>query len=276
MSALLDGVPPAPAGGPDAQERPQERAARIRRRRRLLAWGMLPVLAALLVAAKLLGMSVFAQQAIWAFDAKDGAGVSSAADGMGVADVVETHKSHFARGDAYVLAGDYARARGAFEEALRRTGADDECTVRVNLVLSIEKLADAAKESGDTAGATTLYDEGLAVVEAAPEGCFQPDSPQNQRQQGERLGEARERMESERAEAQPQPGQQQQGQPGTQPSPAPSPSQDPAQAAEEQARQERLEELEQKSEAGQQERVESEQRRDYLDSPPQAPVDRPW
>ncbi|WP_077487776.1 tetratricopeptide repeat protein [Sinomonas mesophila] len=276
MSTLLDGGPSAQAGGPESQERPEDRAARMRRRRRLLAWGLLPVLAALLVAAKLLGMSVFAQQAIWAFDAKDGAGVSSAADGMGVADVVETHKSHFARGDAYVLAGDYARARAAFEEALRRTGPDDECTVRVNLVLSIEKLADAANVSGDTARATSLYDEGLAVVEAAPEGCFQPNGPLNQRQQGERLGEAEERMRRERAEAQPQPGKQPQGPSGTQPGPAPSPSQDPAQAAEEQAQQDRLKELGQKSETGQQERAEGEQRRDYLETPPQAPVDRPW
>ena len=276
MSAVLDGGPSAPAGGQDSAERPEARAARMRRRWRLLAWGLVPVLAALLVAAKLLSMSAFAQQAIWAFDAKDGAGVSAAADGMGVADVVETHKSHFARGDAYVLAGDFARARAAFEEALRRTGADDECTVRVNLVLSIEKLADAAKGSGDTGGATTLYDEGLAVVEAAPEGCFQPDSPQNQRQQGERLGEARERLQRERAEAQPQPGQQPQGQSGQQASPTPTPSQDPAQTAEEQARQDRLDELGRKSDAGQQERSESQQRRDYLESPPQAPVDRPW
>ena len=275
MSTLLDEGASAPAGGPDPQERPEERAARLRRRRLLLAWGLVPVLAALALALKLLSMTVFAQQAIWAFDGKDGAGVSAAADGMGVADIVETHKSHFARGDAYVLAGDYARARAAFEEALRRTGADDECTVRVNLALSIEKLAAAAREAGDPARATSLYDEGLAVVEDAPEGCFEPDSPQNQRQQGERLDEAEERMQRERAEAQPQTGQQPQGQSG-QPSPSPAPSQDPAQTAEEQAQQERLEELEQKSDAGQQERAESEQRRDYLERPPQAPVDRPW
>lgn len=276
MSTLIDEGPSAPAGGPDPQERPEDRAARLRRRRLLLAWGAVPVLAALAVALKLLSLSVFAQQAIWAFDAKDGAGVSSAADGLGVADVIETHKSHFARGDAYVLAGDYTRARAAFEEALRRTGPDDECTVRVNLALSIEKLAVAAQEAGDPARATSLYDDGLAVVEDAPEGCFEPDSPQNQRQQGERLGEAEERMQRERAEAQPQPGQQPQGQSGQQQSPSPAPSQDPAQTAEEQAQQERLEELEQKSDAGQQERAEGEQRRDYLESPPQAPVDRPW
>ena len=276
MSTLLDEGAAAPAGGPDPQERPEERAARLRRRRRLLAWGLVPVLAALAVALKLLSMSVFAQQAIWAFDGKDGAGVSAAADGMGVADIVETHKSHFARGDAYVLAGDYTRARAAFEEALRRTGSDDECTVRVNLALSIEKLAAAAQEAGDAARATTLYDEGLTVIGDAPEGCFEPDSPQNQRQQGERLDEAEERMQRERAEAQPQTGQQPQGQSNQQPGPSPSPSQDPAQTAEEQAQQERLEELEQKSDAGQQERAESEQRRDYLERPPQAPVDRPW
>jgi hypothetical protein len=283
MTALL-GRRPRTRPGP-AEESPDRRAARLRRRSRLLLGGLPFVLVALLAAAKLLGMNAYAQEAIVAFDGKDAAGVASGAAGMGFLDVVETHKSHFAAGDAAVVAGDWTRARAEFEEALRRTGADDECTVRVNLVLTIEKLGDAARDAGDTAKAGMLYRDGEAVAEAAPQGCFQQDSPQNQQQQGRRLGEAKERLQGKQGAPGPAgqpagpPGQQdqpgQQGTPGQQgqapaPSAAPSPGQ--GQTPEDQ----RLRNLERKSQAGQQQRSDGQQRNDYLDSPPSAPVDRPW
>lgn len=255
------------------------RQARLRRRRRLLLWGLPLVVAASLVAAKLLGMNAFAQQAIWRFGATDPAGVNAAADGMGYLDLIETHKSHFARGDAAVLAGDWPRARSEFEEALRRTGARDECTVRVNLVLTIEKLGDAAAGAGDAARAAALYADGEAVVAAAPSGCFDSESPQNQLQQGDRLGEAKERMEGKRGDPQqpgtgPQPSQPPNGPEPSQPGAAPSPAQ--PSTPEERAQEERLKDLERKSQAGAQERSDSQQRKDYLDTPPSAPVDRPW
>ncbi|GAB4100204.1 tetratricopeptide repeat protein [Sinomonas halotolerans] len=271
-------------------EPPAARSRRLRRRRVLLAWGAVPSLAALAVAAKLLLMTGLAQQAIWAFDAEDGPGVSLAADGMGFADVVETHKSWFARGDAHVLAGEHEQARAAFEEALRRTDADDECTVRVNLVLAIEELGDSARAAGDAVGAERLFGEGSAVVDDAPEGCFEPQSPQNQQGQGERLEEAGERLEgkSGAGDAAPAPSGGQNGQEPSQ-EPSPRPGQDaPAtgeaapregtagESDEERARRELLEQLERKSDAGEQERAEGEQMRDYLDSPPDAPVERPW
>jgi hypothetical protein len=246
------------------------RAARLRRRTRLLAWGLPFVLVALAVALKLLAMSAAAQQAVWGFDAKDGAAVSGAADWMGAVDLVETHKSQFARGDALVLAGDFAGARAAFEEALRRTGPEDECTVRVNLVLSIEKLGDAARGGGDAASADRLYADAAAVVTQAPEGCFAPDSRQNQQQQGDRLGEARDRLEGKRAQVQ-------DGGQGQQPAPGQTgPSAEPSRTPEQQAQDSRAEALQRSSESGEQERAEGEQRRDYLEDPPTAPVDRPW
>lgn len=282
MTALL-GRRPRTGAGP-AEESGDQRAARLRRRSRLLLGGLPFVLAFLLAAAKLVGMNAFAQEAIVAFDGKDAGGVASGAAGMGFLDFAETHKSHFAAGDAAVLAGDWQRARAEFEEALRRTGPDDECTVRVNLVLTIEKLGDAARAAGEAAKAEVIYRDGEAVAEAAPQGCFQQNSPQNQQQQGQRLGEAKDRLQSKQGSPDPssqqsQPGQQgqpgqpgQQGQPG-QPGPAPSAA-PPGQGQTPQ--EQRLRNLERKSQAGQQERSDGQQRNDYLDSPPSAPVDRPW
>ncbi|MGT2460835.1 hypothetical protein [Sinomonas atrocyanea] len=276
MTALLGRRPTAGPGA--AEESADERTTRLRRRSRLLLGGLPFVLAFLLAAAKLVGMSAFAQGAIVAFDGKDAGGVASAAAGMGFLDLVETHKSHFAAGDAAVLAGDWPRARAEFEEALRRTGPDDECTVRVNLVLTIEKLGDAAREAGDAPKAGALYRDGEAVAEAAPQGCFQQNSPQNQQQQGQRLSEAKDRLQTKQGSPDPsgqqgQPGQQDQsGQQGPVPSPSAAPP--PGQGGTPQDQ--RLRDLERKSQAGQQERSDGQQRDDYLDSPPTAPVDRPW
>jgi hypothetical protein len=263
-----------------AEEPAPARQARLRRRARLLLWGLPLVLAALLAAGKLVSMTALGQAAIWSFDAKDAAGVDSAARGMGFLDIVETHKSHFAMGDAAVLGGEWERARAEFEEALRLTGSEDECTVRVNLVLTLEKLGDAARDAGDAAKAAARYGDGEKVVAAAPQGCFQQGSPQNQLGQGERLGEAKDRLEGKRGAAQTpgqpsqpsQPNQQPGPAPGAPPSPTPGQSGTPGASAQDQ----RLRDLERKSQAGQQERSDGQQRDDYLNTPPSAPVDRPW
>ncbi|PTT61618.1 hypothetical protein DBR22_18510, partial [Arthrobacter sp. HMWF013] len=77
-------------------------------------------------------------------------------------------------GDSLVLAGDFAGARREFEKALPLAGATDGCIIRVNLVLSIEHLGDERAAAEDTTAAARLFADGLAVVDAAPQGCFSP------------------------------------------------------------------------------------------------------
>jgi hypothetical protein len=100
--------------------------------------------------------------------------VAEAAAGLRFANFTEPHKAPFAEGDGLFLAGDYAGARRSFEEALDLAGQADQCAVRVNLALSIERLGDAKASAGDPAAAGRLFAEALAVVEAAPDGCFNP------------------------------------------------------------------------------------------------------
>ena len=142
--------PPDVRGG-GAVRRPGAGGMSVRRRRRLLLWSALPVLLALLLAAKLLSASWFAGQASSAFARGDGPAVESAAVVLGVANFLEPHKAPFAAGDALALRGDYAGARAAFEAALAAAPAADECRVRANLALSIERLADAEADGGDGA-----------------------------------------------------------------------------------------------------------------------------
>ncbi len=123
------------------------------RRRRLLLWSALPSLLALAVAAKLLGAAWSGGQAADAFARNDAPAAASAAAALGAANFLERHKAPFAAGDALVLRGDFAGARTAFEAALADAPPADQCPVRVNLVLSIERLGDAAAAGDGADGA---------------------------------------------------------------------------------------------------------------------------
>ena len=145
---------------------------RRKRRRRLLWWSALPALLVLCLSAKLLSMGMLADTAARSFAAGDSAGVADAAAGLRIANFIEPYRAPFADGDGLFLAGDFAAARQRFEEALSLAGTADECVVRVNLALTIERLGDAQAKAEDPTAAARLFAEGVAVVDAAPEGCF--------------------------------------------------------------------------------------------------------
>ncbi|MGO4186565.1 hypothetical protein [Pseudarthrobacter sp. TAF60_1] len=132
----------------------------------------MPVLLILCLAAKLLSVGVLGGNAGRAFDTGDSRALTDAAAWLRIANFAEPHKAPFAEGDGLFLAGDYAGARGSFEEAQSVAGPADECVIRVNLVLSIERLGDAKAIAGDPTAAGRLFAEGLAVVKAAPKGCL--------------------------------------------------------------------------------------------------------
>ena len=131
---------------PAAPETDQQRADRLRLRRRLALWSLPVVVVLLLVATKLFSTVAFGEDAVRSYTAGNITGTQDAADHLAFGNVIEPHKAPFALGDARVLAGDFAGARGAFEEALTRAPKDsiESCQIRVNLVLSLEKLATAA------------------------------------------------------------------------------------------------------------------------------------
>jgi hypothetical protein len=236
------------------------------RRRLLLLWSGLPVLVVVCVCAKLLSLGVLAGQATAGFASADARAVGSAAAGLRAANVIERHKAPFAEGDARVLAGDFEAARQLFEEALALSGPDDECVIRVNLVLSIERLGDARLAAQDPAGARRLFAEGLAVVDGAPEGCLSgarsaaPDAGKKLEQ-----AEARLRQKSEEAKAGEGAGERPEGGQPEAPTPA-----DPE-------RQSQLEELRDSARDSQLERNNGKERDEYLrDGDYGAGPDKPW
>lgn len=233
------------------------------RRRRLLLWSALPVLLLLCVAGKLLSVGLLAGQAAGAFAARDAAAATMAAEGLGLANVVEPHKAPFAAGDAQVLAGDYAAARPLFEDALDAVprGSGDECIIRVNLSLAVEKTGDANLRTQDPASAAALYGEALDIVEAAPPGCFSAGADG---QAGEQLTEAQGRLNEKLAA-------------GQAPEPAEEAPQEDAPEEPDSPQQSRLEQLKDSARQAQRERNSGREREEYLRDTEYAPgPDRPW
>ncbi|MDR6508750.1 hypothetical protein [Arthrobacter oryzae] len=258
--------PTPPQQGKPYRVRPHQG---LQLRHRLLLVSAVPVLAAVALAVKLLSVGYLGGQAAGAFGSGDQASVASAASGLGVANIVERHKAPFAAGDALVLSADYAGARALFEASLADAPPSDECKVRVNLVLSIERLADQAVEPGGAGPeAAKLYDDGLAVVKAAPPGCFSAEGSQDGANgadgEGDGLREAEQRLQSKAdklasPEAQPGDGADEQPQPDPEP------------------QQSQLDKLEESAKSAQRERNDGRQRDEYLNgSDSETGAEKPW
>lgn len=245
-----------------------------RRRRRLLLQSAAPVLLAVALAVKLLSVGYLGSEAAAAFGRGDQAGAASAASGLGIANFVERHKAPFAAADALVLSGEFTGARALFEASLADAPPADECKVRVNLVLSIERLADAAAEATKSvqsaADAARLYDDGLAVIRAAPPGCFRPDESQDNANgadgEGDRLRGAEERLQ-DKADKLGSDGSNTETGDGVDKQPRPDPE----------PQQSQLDKLEESAKSAQRERNGGRQRDEYLgNTDAGSGTDRPW
>ncbi|MCD4849712.1 tetratricopeptide repeat protein [Arthrobacter sp. AK01] len=230
--------------------------ARRRRLRRAL-WSAPPALVALAVAAKLLSVGALGGAAAETFSAKEQGKLAGVATWLQIANVVEPHKALFAAGDAHAMAGEFDDARRYFDAALQAGPGVDDCKVRVNLVLSIEKLGDS---TGDRDAAALLFREALSTAEAAPSQCHVA-GPANADGEGDTLNAAGERLSGKISEGASQSGDEEQ--PGQETPAAPQEDQ--------------LKQLEEIAQQAQRERSEGQERGEYLRSPDDGPrVDRPW
>jgi hypothetical protein len=241
------------------------------RRRRLLWWSALPAILVLCLAAKMLSVGILADTAARSFEAGDAGRVVDAAAGMRIANFIEPHKAPFAEGDGLFLAGDFAAARQRFEEALSLAGTADECVVRVNLALTIERLGDAQAKAKDPTAAARQFAEGVAVVEAAPEGCLDVGGEAGadagvEAGAGQKLEQAGERLQQKADAA---------AADNTTPQPSEQPAED--EPAPDPGQQNQLEQLKDSGKDAQTERNSGQERDEYLRDDDFGPgVDRPW
>ncbi|RWZ68683.1 hypothetical protein ELQ92_05675 [Labedella populi] len=211
-------------GAPARTERRVTATAMRRRRRRLLWWSLPVVLIALAISFKLASLSLTAQDAIDAAESGRFDESIAASDSLMTLNVVEPWIAYFNRGTASALAQEYNDATDDLSVALELAPDDQACDVRVNLALAWEELGDIYAEGGYLRGASLLYDTALAVIRGGEEdGCFRseeegdstpPEEPSDgSTDAGERLENARDRVEGKQDEVDRQDGQQGQGAP---------------------------------------------------------------
>jgi hypothetical protein len=176
------------------------RANRRRRlaRRVILIVAVPFVIATLGLCGKLLGMYAFAHQSSAAYAAGDYAGTAQAARGQLPLNWFEPYKAPFNLGVGLADAGDLAGARAAFETSLGLAHGLEQCAVRVNLAIVLERTGDAALRDGDAAAAAKAWQEALVVSQDAPEDCrseaADDASPDPDRELGETMDEQQQRL----------------------------------------------------------------------------------
>lgn len=223
------------------------RRATIRRRAGLIS---LPfALAALLLVAKLLSMFTFAHFSLSSYADGNGEGASSAAAGQLPANWFESYKAPFNQGDGYALSAKLPEARERFEHALTLAQGLEECVVRVNLSLTIERMGNAAAADGNQDDAQKFYVEALGVTADTPAECHSEEANEKSTDQSRDLGETidenrkRQQEKAQQDEPQPEPSQEPTEEPDAEPTPDAG----------------KLDEIEKQLEQGQQDRDEREQ-----------------
>jgi hypothetical protein len=140
-------------------------------------------------------MYAFAHQAITAYVVDDFAGAEASARGQDFLNWFEPYKAPFNVGVGLADGGDLVGARAAFEESLGLAIGLEQCVVRVNLALVLERTGDAALRQGDAAAAAEAWQEALVVIEDTPEGCGTPEANETTSEPDRDLGETQDEQQ---------------------------------------------------------------------------------
>ncbi len=137
-----------------------------RTRNRLLAWGLLPALLCLLFAGKV-GLMLSADAAgRLAYEQGDFAVAQQEFASNDRLNLFEPWKARFNEGDARYQQGDHVGAVSRFEAALTDVPHEHDCTVRINLALTHERVGDLAAEGADRAAAVQAWQAGRDTLAA--------------------------------------------------------------------------------------------------------------
>jgi hypothetical protein len=149
------------------------RPARLRLRRRLLLFSAPVTLVALIAVVKMISVVIAGNSASSAFGSEDVDALRSDVAVLNILNVIEPARAPFAAGTLAVLEDRLDDADAQFWQALSLTDEAESCPARVNLELVRERLGDIDAWEGRPDQARERYRSALAIIEDAPQGCFE-------------------------------------------------------------------------------------------------------
>lgn len=150
----------------------REHLRKLRKRRgRLMLIGIPFAVLALVVAGKFLSMTMIANNTVSSYSDGEYEAALNSAQQQKIVNVVEQWKAPYNTGTVYLQLGLNPEARVELEAALPLASGADQCPIRSNLAIAIERIGDQAATDGDPDAAVTAYQQGLAVLTQAPPEC---------------------------------------------------------------------------------------------------------
>lgn len=176
----------------------QDADRRRRRRRRLLLLAGIPfALLALAVAAVFIGRHLIGAETVRSYEAASYEQSLNSSQRQKILNLYEQWKAPYDTGTSYLQLGLNPEARAELEDALALAAGAQQCPVRANLAIAVERLGDQAQAAGDEAGAQQLYREALQVIEERPAECEGSSSSDPMAQTQQRVTEKLEQSQSE-------------------------------------------------------------------------------
>ncbi|MFD2758540.1 tetratricopeptide repeat protein [Gulosibacter faecalis] len=144
---------------------------RRRLRRHLLLWSLPIAIVLLLTSAKLIAQHVIAQSAISQYASGDYEQALNTSGQLKFLNVVEPWKPFYNMGTSYLQLEALPEAQEQLRAALDLATPPEQCPIRANLAIAIEREGDLALEAEDADTAMAKYGEALGVLEEADPSC---------------------------------------------------------------------------------------------------------
>lgn len=148
-----------------------EATRRRRLRRRILLWSLAPALLAAAFGTLLIAQHFIARTAVAQYSQEQYEEALNTSGQLALVNLVERWKPHYNMGTSYLELAALPEAGEQFAIALQLAAPAEQCPIRANYAITLEREGDDLVIAGNTEGAMTKYREAVALIEAQDPAC---------------------------------------------------------------------------------------------------------